>query len=73
MRGRKDVERSKGFRNILSKQLSEFLRSEARVLGDRTHGEGVDWVMAWNGEADLAIAHDYVPGLIRPAHIPDSP
>ena len=41
-------------------QLPKLFRGKACVLGDGSHGKSVDGIVTWNGQADIAIAHDDV-------------
>lgn len=42
---------------------TELVGTEAGILRDRAHRDGVDRIMARNGEANLSVTHDHVPRL----------
>lgn len=40
---------------------TELVGTEAGILRDRAHRDGVDRIMARNCETDLSVTHDHVP------------
>jgi hypothetical protein len=46
-------------------ELPKLLDGEAGVARDTAHGDGVDWVVAGNGEDARAVAHDDVLALAQ--------
>ncbi len=46
-----------------SKKHPEFLYAEPCVADDSTHGERIDWVMAWNGQDTSSVRHDNMSAL----------
>src|SRR5438552_2879090 len=52
-----------GRSNKGSKQLAELIRCQSGGLGDAAHRDCVNWVVAWNGEAGLAVGHHDMSAL----------
>jgi hypothetical protein len=50
-----------------SEELSEFLYGQTGIANDAAHREGIDWIVARDGENAYAIGHDDVLALSHDA------
>ncbi len=48
-----------------SKQLAEFIRRQSGAFGNRTHGDGVDRIVAGNDEPLFVVGHHDMSALPR--------